>query len=310
MYHILTDEDINRILEMETVVAVIEQTLKAKAEGALVAPERFSVDADLGGLVFTAGAEQKYSQSIGFRVYETFSNKTPEHQQLVVVFESQTGRFKGLIIGKLVGALRTAAINAVAIKYMARPDATNLGILGSGFQARFHTQFALDAGQFQRARVFSPTASHREAFSKEVSAKAGIHVEIANSVKEVVEFADVLICATKSTTPVLDANWVKPGTHINTIGPKFRGKSEIPYELAQKSQVIVTDSLQQVDGYPEPFFLLDTPERKRMIDLSEVVAGKQKGRQSNDDITLFCSVGLSGTEVVVANEALKAASSS
>jgi alanine dehydrogenase len=310
MYRILTDEDISRVLEIETVIAVIERTLQAKAEGALVAPPRFSIDADLGQLVFTAGAEKAFSHSIGFRVYDTFPDRTVEHQQLVVVFDSQTGEFRGLAIGKQIGVLRTAAINAVAIKYMARPDATNLGILGSGFQARFHAQAALAASQFKRAKVFSSTASHREAFSKELSEKTGLPIEAAASAKEVVEFADVLICATTSTKPVLNVDWVKPGTHVNTIGPKYRGKSEVPYELAQKSQVIVTDSLQQVDGFPEPYFLLDTPERRRMIELSEVVAGEQKGRISNNDVTLFCSVGLAGTEVVVANEALNAIISS
>lgn len=308
MYHILTDEDIH--LDQETVISVIEQTLRAKADGALVAPQRFSIDADAGRLVFTAGAEQRYTHSIGFRVYETFPDKTVKHQQLVAVFDSQTGEFRGLVISKRIGALRTAAINAIAIKYMARPDAANLGILGSGFQARFHTQAALAVRQFKQAKVFSSTTSHREAFSKEVGSETGIHIEAAKSAREVVEFADVLICATTSTTPVLNADWVKPGTHVNTIGPKFKEKSEIPYELAQKSQVIVTDSFQQVDGYSESFFLLDTPKRKRMIELSEIVAGKQKGRNSNNDVTLFCSVGLAGTEVVVANEALKTAISS
>jgi len=308
MYHILTDEDIH--LDQETVISVVEQTLKAKAEGALIAPQRFSIDADVGRLVFTAGAEQAYTNSIGFRVYETFPDKTVKHQQLVAVFDSQTGEFRGLVISKRIGALRTAAINAVAIKYMARQNAANLGILGSGFQARFHAQAALAVRQFKQVKVFSSTASHREAFSKEVGAETGIYFEATDSAKEVVEFADVLICATTSTTPMLNADWVKPGTHVNTIGPKFKEKSEIPYELAQKSQVIVTDSFQQVDGYSEPFFLLNTPERKRMIELSEIVAGKQKGRNSNNDVTLFCSVGLAGTEVVIANEALKTAISS
>jgi len=308
MYRILTDDDIH--LDQETVISVIEQTLRAKADGALVAPQRFSIDADSGRLVFTAGAEQRYTHSIGFRVYDTFPDKTVKHQQLVAVFDSQTGEFRGLVISKRIGALRTAAINAVAIKYMALPDAASLGILGSGFQARFHAQAALAVRQFKQVKVFSSTASHREAFSKEVGAETGIHIQAADSAKEVVEFADVLICATTSTTPVLNADWVKPGTHVNTIGPKFKEKSEIPYELAQKSQVIVTDSFQQVDGYSEPFFLLDTPERERMIELSEIVAGKRKGRNSNNDVTLFCSVGLAGTEVVVANEALKTVISS
>ncbi len=149
MYRIITDEDIDRILQIETVVNVIEQTLRAKAEGALMAPPRFSVDVDMGALVFTAGAEMKYSRSIGFRVYDTFPESSPDHPQLVAVFDSETGDFRGLVIGGAIGALRTAAINAVAIKHMARSDAKNLGILGSGFQARFHMQAAMVVRQFQ-----------------------------------------------------------------------------------------------------------------------------------------------------------------
>jgi ornithine cyclodeaminase/alanine dehydrogenase-like protein (mu-crystallin family) len=305
MYQILTDEDIERTLEIESVVNVMERAFRAKAEGALIAPPRFSVEADAGALVFTAGAETKYSSSIGFRVYDTFSDPSVDHQQLVVVFDSQTGDFRGLVVGKLVGALRTAAINAVAIKYMARSDAKKLGILGSGFQAGFHTQAAMVVRQFQGAKVYSPSPSHREAFATQMSQKTGIPIEAAGSAEEVVNFAEVLICATKSTSPMLDASWVAPGSHVNTIGPKFKGMAEIPYELAQKSQVIATDSLQQVDSYPRPFFLLETPERERMTDLSDIVAGMQAGRLSSNDVTLFCSVGLAGTEVVVADEALR-----
>jgi alanine dehydrogenase len=271
----------------------------------LVAPPRFSVEVDAGALVFTAGTETKYARSIGFRVYDTFSDPSGDHQQLVAVFDSQTGSFRGLVVGRLIGALRTAAINAVAIKYMARSDAKNLGILGSGFQAGFHTQAAMVVRQFQGAKIYSPNVSHREAFAADMSARTGIPIEAAGSAEEVVRFAEVLICATTSASPMLEASWVAPGTHVNTIGPKFKGMAEIPYELAQKSRVIATDSLQQVDSYSKPFFLLETPERERMLDLSEIVAGKQKGRLSSDDVTLFCSVGLAGTEVVVADEALR-----
>jgi ornithine cyclodeaminase len=305
MYRILTDEDVSHILEIEPVVNAIERSLHARAEGALIAPPRFSVDVDQGGLVFTAGAETKHSRSIGFRVYDTFPKSSPDHVQFVAVFDSQTGDFRGLVIGHLIGALRTAAINAVAIKHMARPDAQNLGILGSGFQARYHMQAASVVRQFRSAKVYSPTVSHREEFAIEMNAQTGLPTDASGSAEEVVRFADVLICATISTSPVLETGWVKPGTHINTIGPKFRGMSEIPYALAQLSQVIATDSPEQIGSYSEPFFLLETPERNRMVDLSEIVVGRQKGRLSSTDITLFCSVGLAGTEVVVADEALK-----
>ena len=304
MYRILTDDDLSRILPTDRVINVIEQALRAKAMGSLIAPPRFSAGVDGGALVFTVGAETAYFQAIGFRVYDTFSTQSLDRTQLVAVFDSQTGGFKGLVIGRLIGALRTAAINAVAIKSMARADVRHLGILGSGFQARTHMQAAMVVRHFERARVHSPTANHRDAFATEMSAETGIPVEAMQSVEEVVRFSDVLICATRSTTPVFDAAWLKPGLHINTIGPKFRDAHEISVEIAQKSQVIATDSLDQVDSYSESFFLLGTPERSRMIELSEIVAGRQKGRSSPSDITLFCSVGLAGSEVVVANEAL------
>ncbi len=304
MYRILTDKDIS-ILEIESVVNAIEQLLHARAVGALIAPPRFSIDVDNGALVFTAGAETKHSRAIGFRVYDTFPKSSPNHIQFVAVFDSQTGEFRGLVISNLIGGLRTAAINAVAIKHMARPDAQNLGILGSGFQARFHVQAAMVVRHFRSAKVYSPTVSHREIFAAEMSAQTGLRMEASHSVEDVVRFADVLICATTSMSPVLETSWVKPGTHINTIGPKFKGMSEIPYELAQLSRVIATDSPEQVDSYAEPFFLLETPERNRMVDLSEIVVAKQKGRLSSTDITLFCSVGLAGTEVIVADAALK-----
>jgi ornithine cyclodeaminase/alanine dehydrogenase-like protein (mu-crystallin family) len=309
MYQILTDDDVRKTLTMETAVAVMEQALRARAEGALVAPPRFSVEVGEGGLMFTAGAETAYSRSLGFRVYDTFPGGSPHHSQLVVVFDSQTGAFRGLVIGDRIGVMRTAAINAVAIRHMAPPSARRLGILGSGFQARWLARAAAAVRPIQEAKVYSPTAAHREAFAAELEAELGFPIEAAASAEEVVRFADVLLCATRSASPVLDAAWVPPGAHVNTLGPKFKGQSEIPLELAQRSTIIATDSLQQVDSYAKPFFLLGTPERKRMIELSEIAAGRRPGRSTPADLTLFCSVGLAGTEVALAAEALRRAAS-
>jgi ornithine cyclodeaminase len=91
------------------------------------------------------------------------------------------------------------------------------------------------------------------------------------------------------------------------VGPKYLDEHEMDLAVADQSQVIVTDSMTQVEGYGGNFFLDNTPHLARMVELSEVVAGREKGRTSEDDITLFCSVGLAGTEVVVANEVLQRA---
>ena len=308
MYRILTDEDISKTLTMKHAINAIELSLRAKNEGKLIAPPRFSVGLKNGSLVFTAGADTKNSNVIGFRVYDTFESDSPDRTHLVAVFDSRSGAFRGIVIGVLIGAMRTAAINALAIKYMARSDAKCLGVLGSGLQARTHAPAAAFVRNFERASVYSPTDKNRHAFARELNDKTGIRTRALSSAEDVVREADVLICATNSRKPVLDAGWLKPGTHINTIGPKIKGANELPIEVARKSGYIVTDSLQQVDeykSYSTPFFLHDTPERRRMVELDELVAGKSIGRSSSDELTLFCSVGLAGTEIILANEALK-----
>ncbi|OGO19342.1 MAG: hypothetical protein A2Z14_01420 [Chloroflexi bacterium RBG_16_48_8] len=307
MYRILTDQDLEELLPFKNAIDVVEKAICAKAEGKLLAPPRFSVGPKDGSLVFTAGSEMKYFHTIGFRVYDRFPSGSPDRTQLVVVFDNRTGAFKGLVIGKHIGAIRTAAINAVAVKHMARTNVKYLGILGTGFQARFHAQAIAAVRHFEAARVYSPTKSHREAFAKEMSLKVGIPFEAEESAREVVRQSDVLLCATTSHDPVFHADWLKAGVHINTIGPKYRNKHELPLEAAQRSQVIATDSLEQASSYDKPYFLSDRSEWERIVELGNIVLGIAKGRGSDEDITLFCSVGLSGTEVVIANEALRLA---
>ncbi len=308
-YRILTDEDVDRLLTMPEAVAAIRQAFLAKHNGHLKHFTRFSIGGEGGALVFTPGAETESAQAIGFRVYDTFHNEEPGHTQVVAVFNSRTGVLKGLVLGYLLGGLRTAAINAVAIQAMSREDAHVLGVLGSGFQASLHIQAATAVRDFQKVLIYSPNPEHRQMLADTMTEKLGIAVDAASSSAEVVRSADVLICATTSTQPAFEAEWLHLGMHINTIGPKSKEAHELPLEAAQRSQVIATDSLAQVDAYGKPFFLFDTPERKRMVELDEILAGGTPGRKSPQDITLFCSVGLAGTEVVLANRLLELAQS-
>jgi ornithine cyclodeaminase/alanine dehydrogenase-like protein (mu-crystallin family) len=301
---VLTDLDLTRLLTQEKIVATMEQALEAHAAGWLIAPPRFTVDTPRGGLVFTAGAETARAQALGFRVYDTFASASPDRTQLVAIYDSETGGFRGLVVGILLGALRTAGINAVAIKHMARPGARVLGVLGSGFQARRQVQAALAVWPFEEVRVYSPTLGHAHAFASEMGAVLTVPVIAAPSAEDAVRPADVLIAATTSPTPVFEAGWLRPGTHVNSIGPKFQDMHELSPDVAARSAVIATDSLAQVDAYPRPFFLAGRPDRERMVELGQIVAGQRPGRTSPDDLTLFCSAGLAGTEVVLADAAL------
>jgi ornithine cyclodeaminase/alanine dehydrogenase-like protein (mu-crystallin family) len=193
----------------------------------------------------------------------------------------------------------------VAVKYLARRDARVLGIIGSGAQARTQLDAAVAVRAFQTVRVFSPTPAHREQFAQEARERYNLHILPTDSAEEATAGADVVICATASSTPVLESAWLREGAHVNTLGPKFQGSHEIEVAVAERAAVIATDSLAQVDAYPQPFFLAGTRQHDRVVELADIVAGKVPGRTADDQITLFLSVGLAGTEVVLANELLR-----
>ncbi|PWI58147.1 hypothetical protein BM613_05580 [Sulfoacidibacillus thermotolerans] len=292
---------------MNSIVNVIERTFEEQANGTLVSPPRFRLETERGDMVFTAGAATAFEKVIGFRVYDTYANDLDGHQQLVCVFDSDTGVFKGIVIGNLLGAVRTGAIGGVAIKAMARTDSKYIAVIGTGIQARAQLEAAVAVRNIKHVRVFSRNHENREAFAAEMEKKLDIEVVAVDSPKSCVQGADIVICATNSGTPVFDAEWLEPGVHINTVGPKSVKRHEVPMELGARSSVIVTDSIEQLKAYPTPHFLVGTPDEERIIQLSDVVTGKTLGRKGQDDITLFCSVGLAGTEVVVANEMMKEA---
>ena len=300
----MTDSDVQQLLSMKDVV---EEAFKSKAANALVSPPRFHVDIQKGSLVFTAGAEVRDRKVIGLRVYDTFhsdSKTSTDKEQLVSVFDSETGNFKGVVIGNSIGAMRTGALGGVAIKYLSSPESNSVGIIGSGFQARTQLMAACAVRDIKIVKVFSPNEKNRDTFASEMSESLSIVVKAVSSAEEAVRDADILICATSSNTPVFEAGWLKDGVHINTVGPKLINDHEISVETAEKCQIICTDSLTQLDAYNPPYFLRATTSMERVIDLSEIVAGRKSSRASLNEISLFLSVGLSGTEVLVADAAI------
>ncbi|OGG14162.1 hypothetical protein A2875_02595 [Candidatus Gottesmanbacteria bacterium RIFCSPHIGHO2_01_FULL_46_14] len=118
-YQVLTDSDVSKVLTMNVAVQKIEDALQEKSQGTLIAPPGFSIDIKNGSLVFTAGAATKKEKVIGFRAYSSFERREAgtNYIQLVAVFDSESGDFKGVVIGSLIGALRTGAIGGVAVKY-------------------------------------------------------------------------------------------------------------------------------------------------------------------------------------------------
>lgn len=314
MSHRLLDGDkLAELMGMRDAIERMEEALRAKADGRLISPTRFFVRIDTGSLAITGGGQRGDDGVLGFNAAVWANNTTkplPDAKGLVVIFDSRSGTLKAVLIGKRVLAYRTPAVTAVAIRHLARPDAKNLGIMGSGRQAWLVLEAAAEVQSFERIMVYSPTPSHRQELAQEMSVRLRRPVEAASDAEEVVRRAEVLACCTTSPSPVFDAAWLQPGVLVTSTGPKYRGAHEVPMEASERSALIVTDSLGQVDGHSShlgPYYLADTPHRERMVELSDIVVGKQLGRRSADDIILFSPLGLAGAEILLADEAIKRA---
>ena len=302
---ILQDADIEVVPIMALALEALEMSFAARAHDELVSPPRHHVSfSGLGDLVFTIGGSVGSPALAGFRVYDTFDG--PEHSQLIAVWSASSAKLEGVVIGNLLGEIRTGAIGGIAIRHMSAVGATDVGVIGTGQQA--HTQLVAAAAvrNLERVRVYSRNELNRRAFAQEMQSLLGISIEPVSSAQEAVQEADIVICATTSSKPVIDAAWIKPGAHINTVGPKTRDAHEIGLDIADVADIIATDSPEQTRAYDSPFFLSGTPSGDRMIDLAQIVTGSVAARDSGKETTLFCSTGLAGTEVLVAAKVIEA----
>ncbi|HEY1657396.1 MAG TPA: ornithine cyclodeaminase family protein [Candidatus Sulfotelmatobacter sp.] len=307
MIPVLTDENILPLLKMQELIPLMEEFLRARHSGHTVTPPRHSVEfAPFGKLMFTTGGLNTADRSLaGFRVYDTFPTAEGEFDaQTLAVWDSRRGALLGLAVGWALGAWRTGALGGVAIKHMSRQDARRCAVIGTGKQGRTQLLAAAACRPLTEVRVYSRDPERRRRFAAELATMIEPDVHPAASAKEAVEQADLVICATNSKTPVLETNWLSPGTHVNALGPKILNEHELPVDIAERVTFLATDSIEQANSYSQPHFLAASAAWARLQDLATLVAEPTPAR-SDDGISLFSSCGLAGTEVLVAAHLLE-----
>lgn len=288
---LLNDDAVRTHLDAPTAVRAVRDALMAAHGGVLHAPPRIHADLGGGHLVFTAG-HLRAERLFGFRAYDTLVGA----EQLVAVWGSADGQLRAVIHGDELGARRTGAIGAVAVDAAARQGPIRLGLVGAGAHAWTQLWAICAVRQVREATVAARRPERAEAFARRAAEELGVRTRAVRAVEEAVRDHDVVVVATNSTVPVLEADWIAPGTHVTTLGPKTVARHEVPAALAERAHVLLTDSLAQAVSYTEPHIF----PAMRMVDLGAVLAGASTGRTDPDGITVFCSVGLAGTEVAVA----------
>ncbi|GAB2806677.1 ornithine cyclodeaminase family protein [Streptomyces daliensis] len=307
----LGDEDVRARLDAPTAVAAVRHALLAHHAGRLHAPPRLHAPVGLvgapgpGELVFTAGGLEGERALYGFRAYATGHGGG---QQIVAVWSAEEGLL-GVVHGAELGPRRTGAIGAVAVDALARPDATHLGLIGTGPQAWAQIWAVASVRRLSRVSVYGRRAERANLFAYRIRRALGVDAHPVATPEEAVRGHGIVITATPSEVPVLEAEWVEPGTHVSALGPKSRARHEIPPALVARADAVVTDSRAQAarygtrdggdgDGPRDGDGPLVDPAAA--TELGAVLAGAVPARTGPGQVTLFCSVGLAGTEVAVA----------
>ena len=306
---LLVDQsEVPRFLPMSECIGVMEETLSQLARGETIQPLRsiLWLPEKVGalGLMPAALLPQKV---LGVKAITFFhgneGTRLDTHQGAVLLFDAERGRLLAVIDATSITAIRTAAVSGAATKLLAREDAGDLALLGSGVQARTHLEAMLLVRRIRRVRVASKDFARARAFAQRESRRHSIEVEPVISVRDAARGADIICTATSSREPVLAGEWLEPGAHVNAVGSSVPSARELDTAAVAKSRLFV-DRRESTLNEAGDFLI---PQKEGAIthdhivgEIGEALVGKVPGRRAMEEITLFKSLGLAIEDVACA----------
>ena len=297
---LLSEADVKNILTMPLALEAVEDSFRRLADGSAQVHSRQRLHIPgKSYLHYMAGADA-VSGYMGLKMYTSAKQGL---RFLVPLFDAQSGDLVALIEADYLGQMRTGAASGVATRLMARADASTIGIIGTGLQARTQLEAIALVRKIERVQAFSRNADHRAQFSKEMTERLRLPVEAVASAEEAVRGAAIVVTSTNSTDPVLEGRWLKPGMHINAIGANFPQKHELDGAAVRRCDIIAVDSREQSKIEAGDLIQMYGDDKRRwdsVDELAGIVAGKTSGRENSEQITLFKSNGIATEDVVVA----------
>ncbi|HYK87477.1 MAG TPA: ornithine cyclodeaminase family protein [Acidobacteriota bacterium] len=302
---LLRESDVKKLATMQMALDAVEQAFRLQgAQRADNAPRRrCRLDK---GMLHVMSASLPSLGLAGLKSYTSVPGRVRFH----VLLYGADGSLAAIIEADLLGQMRTGAASGVATRYMARPNASRLGIYGTGWQARSQIQAVCAVRPIKTVVAWSRNPENRETFCKEMTQTLGIGVYPGFSPEEAAKGMDIVVTATTSKEPVLKGEWLSKGTHVNAVGSNSLSRQEIDVETVRRCACVVVDSTEQS--------LLESGDLARASqagafywedarELGMVVMGEFPGREDDAEITLFKSNGIALEDVAFAGKIYEAA---
>lgn len=307
---ILSAGDVSAAVDMSGAIEAMREAFAALSAGEAVVPLRLALETPHGTALFMPGHVLRDGATAAKIVTVHPGNAArglPVIHAVVLVLDAETGRALALMDGTRLTALRTGAAGGLAADLLARPDASVVGLFGSGVQARAQLEAVRCVRAVKEVRIVSKDPVSAEALARE---QQGVRARVVDDPDEALRGAHIVVAATTSERPVFDGSKVEPGTHVTGIGSFTPAMREVDTALVRRASVFVDErgaALAEAGDLAAPIADGAVGPEVVVAEIGEVAAGRHPGRVSDDEITFFKSVGNAVQDVAIAARVLAAA---
>ena len=284
----LSQAEVTALLDLDRLLEALEEGFRAVSSGKVEVPGRTAVTTEHDGWL---GTMPGYGAGLGLgvKLVSVFPHNDaaglPSHQALIALFDPANGSPLAVMDGTRITAIRTAGAAAVSTRHLARKDSRVLAIIGAGVQGGAHLEIFPRVRDFQEIRIASRTID-----SARKLAALNPKAHAVESFEQAARGADVIAMCTHSTTPVVRSEWVAPGTHVTSVGYSAP-HGELDRELADRANLFVESRAAAFSAPPAGCMELAGMDPEKASEVGEVLLGKRPGRGSDDEITVYKSMG-------------------
>jgi len=310
---LLTKDEILARLDLERAAALIRQGFIAYSAGQVQLPpvQHFAFGSANGDCCVKSGyldGDELFAVKVSAGFYDNPKQGLASNQGLVMAFSARTGEPLALLQDEgWLTAWRTALAGRLAAELLAPKQIDAIGIVGTGLQARLQLKALQAVTPCRTVHVWGRSAKELDAFATEFEAH-GYRVHVTLNAEQLARASQLIVTCTPSTRPILQADWIQPGTHITAVGADAEGKQELATELVARADLITVDSVAQCGAYGEVSHAVTAGlvPVERLVELGRLLAGEAPGRQRAEQITVADLTGLAIQDVQIAKSVLVA----